>query len=112
MKLYLRSYQIEIIRLISAKWDFTYNEAILILFKSLKDEHLRTELKKILSLIHNKDTTIKSINLTETEGGSILRKLAKANGKPTAYIVDMLLYAIKNDNPQIFFNNIKYLSIL
>lgn len=109
MKGYLKGYQVEIIRLIAAKYDCSYDEALVVLLQALKNEKIRAEIKQILQHIDKKDAIPKKVYLNESY--KALRKLAKANGKSVAYIIDLVIKAVEY-NPKIFYDNVKHLSVL
>jgi len=110
MRGYLREDQIKLLGVISAKYECTYYEALLLLFKALKDQNLRSEIVKIINEIGNTRTkTIKRIYLGEAY--PLIRKIARANRMTVSAVLDLLITSLQHGNNDLF-SNIKYLNLI
>jgi len=83
-----------LLRVVSARYNVSIDEAIAILFKALIDKQLQEEVREILRRIERSNRMV-NIRLGDAPNYLVLRKIGKVYSKPVWYVLDVLISSIE-----------------
>jgi len=107
---WLKEYQAILLRVVSARYNVSIDESIVILFKALRDTQLREEVRGILRNIERNNRMV-SIWLGDAPNYLTLRKIGKIYSKPVWYVLDILIASIEKE-ANIFQETFKLMDVV